>query len=196
MLWRHPLWCTFRAKRKAFPHRARWFNPGETLDVGDRTLAALRPPLFDSSSTRGLLDHRTGVLWGVDCFAGPTPHQCYDAADIPNWQESFVPFNGMENPWVAWLDPQVLGAHVDAVRQLPISTAASAHGPMLRSDYLDDAFAMVRDMAGQPVPAAPGQPLLDEIVAEAMSAAGDGPPESPPTDDAPGELSESGTPPA
>jgi flavorubredoxin len=34
--------------------RCRWVMHGESLDVGDRTLHAIRPPVFDSPTTRGL----------------------------------------------------------------------------------------------------------------------------------------------
>ncbi len=33
--------------------RQRWLDDGDTLDVGDRTLVALRPPIFDSPTTAG-----------------------------------------------------------------------------------------------------------------------------------------------
>ena len=42
------------------PHRQRWVNDGETLDVGDRRLLAVRPPVYDSPTTRGLYDPTTG----------------------------------------------------------------------------------------------------------------------------------------
>lgn len=61
---------------------------------------------------------------------------------------------------------------MDTVRKLPISVAASCHGPVLRGQLLDDAFTMIRQMAGAPTVPVPGQSLLDEIVAEAMAAAG------------------------
>ena len=48
-------------------------NPGQTLDVGDRRLQCLRPPLFDSPSTTGFLDERTGALFSSDCFGAPMP---------------------------------------------------------------------------------------------------------------------------
>ena len=38
-------------------HRMRWIDPGDSFDVGDRMLTAVRPPMFDSPATRGLYDH-------------------------------------------------------------------------------------------------------------------------------------------
>ena len=46
------------------PTRQRWIDDGGTFDVGDRTLVALRPPIFDSPTTRGLFDPTTGLSTG------------------------------------------------------------------------------------------------------------------------------------
>ena len=53
------------------PTRQRWVGDGERIDVGDRTLLAVRPPIFDSPTTRGLFDPTTGVYWSSDSFATP-----------------------------------------------------------------------------------------------------------------------------
>ena len=50
-------------------------NPGQALEFGDRHLHAFRPPLFDSPSTTGSLDARTGVLFSSDCFGAPMPSE-------------------------------------------------------------------------------------------------------------------------
>ena len=53
--------------------RCRFLNDGERLDIGDRTLSAIRPPLFDNPTTRGVFDSHTGLYWSVDTFATPIP---------------------------------------------------------------------------------------------------------------------------
>jgi hypothetical protein len=50
-------------------------HPGQALDVGDRHLHCFRPPLFDSPSTTGFLDDRTGVQFSSDCFGAPMPSE-------------------------------------------------------------------------------------------------------------------------
>src|SRR5215203_45461 len=50
-------------------------NPGQALEFGDRHLHAFSPPLFDSPSTTGSLDARTGVLFSSDCFGAPMPSE-------------------------------------------------------------------------------------------------------------------------
>ena len=53
--------------------RCRWVMHDESFSIGDRTLHAVRPPVYDSPTTRGLFDPTTGVYWGVDTFATPLP---------------------------------------------------------------------------------------------------------------------------
>jgi len=66
-----------------FPlERCRWVMHGETLDVGDRTLHAIRPPVFDSPTTRGLYDPSTEAFWAVDTFATPLPDANLAIADL------------------------------------------------------------------------------------------------------------------
>ena len=54
-------------------NRCRFMNDGDTIDVGDRTLVAKRPPLYDNPTTRALFDPKTNVLWSVDTFATNVP---------------------------------------------------------------------------------------------------------------------------
>ena len=63
---------------------------GDSFDVGDRTLQTLRPPVFDSPTTRGLYDSKTGVYWRVDTFATPLPDPNMGIADLDQdfWTDS------------------------------------------------------------------------------------------------------------
>jgi hypothetical protein len=58
-------------------------NPGQSLDVGDRTLTGLRPPLFDNPATVGLYDDRSRTLFSSDCFGAPLPSaELADGSDL------------------------------------------------------------------------------------------------------------------
>lgn len=174
------------------PHRMRWMNPGDRLDIGDRTLHAVLPPHFDSPATRGLVDSASGVMWAADAFAAPAPGEVHEAADLPPglWPEVFVPFNSTANPWHGWLDPAAYGRHLDTLRRQPVDTIASCHGPVLRGAFIDDAYAMTLAMAGAPVVPAPGQPFLDALLATALADTPGGTPSagSAPTPSAPATL--------
>ena len=66
-----------------FPlERCRWIMHDESFSIGDRTLHAVRPPVFDSPTTRGLFDPTTGVYWAVDTFATPLPDPNMGIADL------------------------------------------------------------------------------------------------------------------
>ena len=99
--------------------RMRWLNDGESFDAGDRTLTAVVPPLFDSPTTRGLFDDRTGFYWAVDSFASVLTNPAVEASDIDptEWNEGFA-VNRINSPWHQWLDPRKFGQHVDRVQRL------------------------------------------------------------------------------
>lgn len=66
-----------------FPlERCRWITHDQTLDIGDRTLHAVRPPVYDSPATRGLFDPVTGVYWASDAFATPLPDPLASITDL------------------------------------------------------------------------------------------------------------------
>ena len=72
-------------RRRRLPARAHALarRRATSLDVGDRTLRVVRPPLFDSPTTRGLYDPTDRLLWAVDSFGALFPGAVYEAADVP-----------------------------------------------------------------------------------------------------------------
>lgn len=157
-----------------FPlHRMRWMEAGESLDVGDRRLHLVIPPLFDGPTTRALYDDKLAVLWAVDSFAAMVPGATFDVADVPAemYDETFMMLNSLISPWHEWLDPARFRTHCDDVESLGLLAVASAHGPVLRGAAIADAFERIRGFAGAPRVQPPGQPLLDEIVAATLAAA-------------------------
>src|ERR1700691_4980691 len=58
-------------------------NPGQTVDVGDRTLTAVRPPAFDNPITTGLRDERSGIFFSSDCFGALLEEVAECAEDVP-----------------------------------------------------------------------------------------------------------------
>jgi flavorubredoxin len=153
--------------------RMRWLELGDLLDLGDRTLHAVRPPMFDSPTTRGFFDSSSRVLWAVDSFGSLLPGAVHEAADVPTdlWEESFGVVNSWNTPWLEWVDPQRFAAHVDETASLPIEAVASAHGPVLRGAHIERAFARTLDLAAQPPVPQPGPELLDAIVSGALALA-------------------------
>lgn len=110
-------------------------NPGQRLDVGDRTLTGHRPPLYDSPSTVGLQDDRTGVLLSSDCFGGPMATaelaSSPDVRHVPadDRRAAQLLWAAVDSPWVRSIDRASYGATVDAFRRLEPSAILSTHLP-------------------------------------------------------------------
>jgi flavorubredoxin len=150
------------------PTRWRWIGDGESFDVGDRTLQAVRPPIFDSPTTRGLFDPKTGVYWAVDTFATPLPDPKMAIADLEKefWDFGLMLFAmGAVSPWLSLVDPKKYGAYVDRVQNLDIKTVAACHSPVIEGPFIEQAFARVRQFPTLDPPEMPDQSVLDQIVA-------------------------------
>jgi flavorubredoxin len=147
--------------------RMQWMNEGDELTLSDRTLQFVRPPMFDSPSTRAVFDASTGVMWGVDSFATALPGAVYEAGDVPvaMLDEQFPLHNQWNTPWLQWVDRTQFDAHLQQTEALPVTAWASAHGPVFRGDQIADAFDRTRALAGTPMPELPGQDVLDLIKA-------------------------------
>jgi flavorubredoxin len=149
------------------PTRMRWLTEGERFEANGGSYVALRPPIYDSPTTRGLLDVRTGVYWAGDCFASPVPAGMPDVADLePDaWRGGFQMFQQLLAPWLDVADPAKYHATVDAFAQLGVRTIASAHSPSITGRNVDRAIAMLHDVLDAPRSPEPGQPVLDGIIA-------------------------------
>jgi flavorubredoxin len=149
------------------PTRWRWVGDGESLDAGDRVLQVVRPPLYDSPTTRGLLDPTTGVYWAVDCYATPVVSGTafVDELDPEFWADGFTAFQWWNSPWLELADPVRFADACRRVERMGVRTIATAHGPTIGTSQLDQAFELMRRLPDSPVPPQPGQPVLDEIVA-------------------------------
>jgi hypothetical protein len=119
------------------PERVYLLNPGQSLDVGDRTLTAFRPPLFDSPVTTGFVDDSTGTCVSSDCFGAPMSSAqlalADDAADVP--AEDLLAAQRMwavvDSPWVTLVDRNRYAA---GLRQFP-----GAGSPLVLSTHLPPA---------------------------------------------------------
>jgi len=147
------------------PSRQRWIDDGGTFAVGDRTLVALRPPIFDSPTTRGLFDPTTGVLWSSDSFATPMlePARDVDEIDGDFWVDGMRMFGQYVSPWVTMVDDAKFQATVDRVAALRPTVMAGCHTPAIRGDRVAQAIATTRTVPTAVVPPQPDQADLEQI---------------------------------
>ncbi len=153
------------------PLRWRWMQDGEALDVGDRELQLVRPPIYDSPTTRGLYDPTTGVYWGADAFATPMPTPVPDVSDIGAdvWAEGMATFNQYISPWVLLADEARYVETVDSVAALRPSVLAGCHTPVIGGARVAEALEITRRTPALTVAPQPDQSVLDQIQ---MSLAG------------------------
>jgi hypothetical protein len=110
-------------------------NPGEKLDIGDRTLHAFRPPLFDNPATVGFYDDRSRTSFSSDCFGAPlaTPELAgaADARDVPAEEllGRQLLWATIDSPWVHSVDTGRYLQTVNAMQAVDAETILSTHLP-------------------------------------------------------------------
>jgi flavorubredoxin len=139
--------------------RMRMVDNGETFAAGDRTLRAVRPPVYDSPYTRGLFDPATGVYYASDAFCAPMPKEPVDWVDeipAPVWAEGMARFHHISLcPWVSLVDRALFQAEIDKLASLEIGVIAGAHTPAIRGSTVHRAFEQLADLPSFCLPLSP-----------------------------------------
>jgi flavorubredoxin len=151
-----------------FPlNRTRWVDDGQSFDAGDRELVAVRPPVFDSPTTRGLYDPKSRVYWGGDFFATPVigAVEEYSDQDRDFRVGGVQMFGSAISPWVHMADEAKYNAQVDRIAGLDIVAAAGGHSPILRRDDIEEVLSVTRALPASAPAQLPGQETLDAILA-------------------------------
>ena len=154
--------------------RQRWVNDGESFEVDGRKLVAVRPPLFESPTTRGLFDPKTGFYWAADAFSSCVQAEVENADDVPAplWEESFSATCRMAAPWLSMVDPQKFSQQVAKLEALGVKSIASEHGPSITGARVAKVMQLTRSLAGMPEAHLMGQADLEHILQMIRQAAG------------------------
>ena len=126
--------------------RRRHLAHGEVLELADRRLVAVRPPVFDAPTTCGLYDASTGVYWSADAFGAAVPDLVDDVGDLQpdEWLQAADEYAVALSPWTAVADQSRYDGWVDGVASLSPSVIASAHGPLVLGTAVDVAIQQTR----------------------------------------------------
>jgi glyoxylase-like metal-dependent hydrolase (beta-lactamase superfamily II) len=152
------------------PDRVFLLNPGQTLDLGDRTITAFRPPVFDSPATTGFHDSRTGSCFTSDCFGAPVATA--ETADVEDVRD--IPVDDLvaaqrlwvtvDSPWVAGVDRDRFAASLEPLRALDPAVVLSTHLPPARRAM--PALLDMLDSAPDAEPfVGPDQAVLEQLLA-------------------------------
>ena len=121
-------------------------NPGQSLAVGDRSLHAFRPPLFDSPATVGFYDDRSRTCFSSDCFGAPLA-----SADLASGSDAReVPADELRGAQLVWAAVDSPWVHsVDTARYLQTIRALQAMEPeVILSTHLPAAVGMDEQLFG------------------------------------------------
>jgi flavorubredoxin len=154
--------------------RCRWMEDGVTFDVGNHQMVVVRPPIYDSPTTRGLFDAKTGVYWASDCFATPVPggdgaqEFPREVGDLDDefWSHGLTMFawNALA-PWLRLVDQDRFAAEVRRLSDMPISTVASAHSPIITGPKIAEVLAKTEGLPSTVCPPSPDQAALELFLA-------------------------------
>jgi flavorubredoxin len=105
--------------------------PGQSVDLGDRRLVAVRPPVFDAPETLGLFDGRAGALYTVDCFGAALDARVEDARTIPPAALAAAQrrWAMVDAPWLRLVDRGAFARALDEVRTLAPALLLGSHLP-------------------------------------------------------------------
>ncbi len=153
------------------PERTLLIRDGSTLDIGDRTLRAVRPPMFDNPGTLGIFDPKQNVLFSADCFGAPfsTPESALveDVATIPD--DELAPaqllWGSVDSPWAHFVEEPRFGDNLSRFVQDRPDTVLSTHLPPIHGDLDRHVKTLTKLPSSAPVLTA-DQAALEAFMAE------------------------------
>ena len=144
---------------------------GDRLPVGDRTLRAVPPPLYDNPMSTGLIDEATGALFSVDSFGAFLPESTQDAAEVPHdalaggmraWATS-------DSPWAHIVDRERFGLVLDGVRRLQPTRIFSSHLPAASGTSLESFLQVLESVPDAEPELAPNHEEFTQMLAAMMA---------------------------
>lgn len=140
-------------------------NPGQSLDIGDRELVAVKPPSFDAPKSTGLMDSKTRAFFCVDCFGALMSQPADTARDIASDQlrDGLVTWATVDAPWLQVADEERFERSLDIVRQLNPSVILSSHLPPARG-MTDTLLGLLREAHDAPSFIGPDQAALERMM--------------------------------
>jgi flavorubredoxin len=149
-------------------------NPGQMVDVGDRTLTAVRPPAFDNPITTGLRDDRTGILFSSDCFGALLDEvpECAEDLSDEALREGQVFWATVDSSWLHKVDRAVFASELDRLRALEPTMVLSSHLPAAQGSSIERLLGALAAVPDAPAFVGPDQAALELMLAGTGGVAG------------------------
>jgi flavorubredoxin len=148
--------------------RIHLLNPGQSLDVGDRMLTALRPATYDAPETTGFYDSKSRAFFSADSFGALLSEPVEDAAEIAHddLRQGMVTWTTVDSPWLHSIDRDKFADALNVIREMAPEVILSSHLPAARGM----ADTLLSHLAAAPT-ASPfvgfDQPTFEAVLAKA-----------------------------
>lgn len=148
--------------------RVHLLNPGEKLAVGDRTLTAVRPPVFDNPATTGFHDDRSGALVSSDCFGALLQAAPENAAELSDQElrEGQVFWATLDSPWLHKVDKAAFARELRGIRDIDPALVLSSHLPAAPGSMTERLLASLEAAPAARPFVGPDQAALEEMLAQ------------------------------
>lgn len=148
--------------------RTMLLNPGQALAVGDRELAALRPPLFDAPETMGLFDRRTRTLYSADCFGTLMERPVQAAEELGTaLGHGLATWATVDAPWLTVADRARLAGACTALADWDAARIVGSHAAPAEGALLPQLIEHLLDASRLPTFEGPDQAQLEAMMARA-----------------------------
>jgi len=141
-------------------------NPGQTIEVGDRTLTAVKPPVFDNPVTTGFYDDRSGALFSADCFGAMLAAVPQNAAEISHdeLRQGQVFWATVDSPWLHKVDRGLLAKELNVIRTMDPTMILSSHLPAAGREMTERLIASLEAVPSADPFVGPDQAMLEQML--------------------------------
>ena len=152
--------------------RVRFVNPGETVTLGNRTLTAVKPPVFDNPCTTGFYDGTSGVLFSSDCFGALLQAVPQSAADLSesDLRDGQVLWATIDSPWIHKVDKNAFAAELDGIRKVAPKLILSNHLPPAPGHLMERFLTSLGAAPGAHPFVGPNQAAFEQMLQQMAAA--------------------------
>jgi len=106
-------------------------NPGQSVDVGDHTLTAVKPATFDAPETTGFHDPKSNAFFSADSFGALMNEPIENAAEIKpeDLRWGMVTWATADSPWLHAIDAAKFANTLNLIRDMSPTVVLSSHLP-------------------------------------------------------------------
>lgn len=142
-------------------------NPGQRMTCGDRTLTAIKPPIFDNPSTTGFHDSKSGAFFSSDSFGALLQRVPRSAADLSEAElrQGQTKWGTIDAPWIHGVDRAAYAKKLDAIRSMEPSMVLSSHLPAAPGRMLETLLASLAAVPDTEPFVGPDQAALEQMLA-------------------------------